>query len=108
MFGNPQYFQTKKSIFPKPAKLSGWLFYVLWISAILGPTIAMLAWGQYIQLLVWLVISVSWFSLDSISTSRQIQRKVELDQLFYVGEEDSHVSTENYDLNLRNSSSEAS
>lgn len=106
MFGNPDYFKPESKLIPKPRRRSGWAFYVCWLGAIVIPSLCMVGMGKVIEPIAWFLISTIWFSVDTLVTSRNIKRKAELEKLFFIGEEDSHVSTQNYDLNLRNSSSE--
>ncbi|MEE2642916.1 MAG: hypothetical protein VX768_19970 [Planctomycetota bacterium] len=103
MFGIPDYFKNSASRLPIPGRISGWVFYGLWISAILAPCLILLFMGKPLQTGIWFLFSSVWFTADTVSTSRRIRRKSEMDQLFFIGEEDSHVSTSKYDLNLRNS-----
>lgn len=56
--------------------------------------------------LTWLLLSSSAFSYDTYSVVREIKKRSEFDSLFFIGDDDSHVSTKNYDLNLRSSSRE--
>lgn len=109
MFGNVAWFKPTASKLPIPSSLSGWLFYFLWIVAILTPSIVMFFFREQAQVwqgFTWLVLSGSAFGYDVFSVTKDIKKKSELDSLFFIGEDDSHVSTKNYDLNLRNSSHE--
>lgn len=101
MFGNPEYFHKDSKRIPKPAGIAGWMFYGLWFAAIIGPTVAMFLMGKQIEPLVWVTISGIWFGVDLVKSSRAIRRQRDLDELFYIGEQESHISTTNYDLNLR-------
>ena len=105
MFGNPEHFQAKDKKILIPRNVFGWLFYGGWTVAIVGPCMTMLAMGKYIEMAVWFVVAGIWFTIDFSVTSRKIQRRVERNQLFFVGESKSHVSTKKYDLNLRGSNS---
>ena len=101
MFGNVEWFKANPARLPIPGQIKGWLFYCFWLLAVLVPTIAMLMRTQFIESGIWFLISTATCVFDVSAVSRQIRRKIEMDQLFYIGEEDSHVSTSNYELNLR-------
>ncbi len=109
MFGNVTWFKPTSSKLPIPTSFSGWLFYFLWIAAILVPSAVMFFFREQAQVwegLTWLLVSSSAFGYDTYSVVKEIKKKSELDSLFFIGEDDSHVSTKNYDLNLRSSSHE--
>lgn len=101
MFGNPKSFQIRSSKLPVPRNFMGWMFYGGWILAILGPAAAMFWMGKLLEMGIWLVISVVWFSMDLFFTGRRIRRRAERERLFFVGDDDSHVSTGNFELNLK-------
>lgn len=109
MFGNVAWFRPTSSKLPIPTRFSGWLFYFIWVAAILLPSAVMFFFGEQAQIwegLTWLLLSTSAFSYDTYSVVREIKKRSEFDSLFFIGDDDSHVSTKNYDLNLRSSSHE--
>ncbi len=60
----------------------------------------MLGMGKIAESLVWLAFSGGSFAYDHWQTKRQVRKKKEMDSLYFIGEEESQVSTRNYEFHI--------
>jgi hypothetical protein len=102
MLGNTEWFRLPGKI-PVPKCRWGWMFYFMWFLTIFTPSTIMAFFReQYWESVIWLVISITAFAFDTITLKREIRRQNKLESLFFIGDDDPHVSTKNFDFSMRN------
>lgn len=104
MFGKPEWFREKKIGWGVvPITWQGWGYSALWMLVLACPFMALLARGQAVESLIWLVAAMGTLLFDV----RQILRaKTTPDdaEVLYIGDEESdgeRLTTRNYKLQLR-------
>lgn len=103
MFGKPEWFgKSDIGIGYLPIAWQGWAFYLGWSAVIAAPLVLLISAAKVPEAGVWALASSGTFIWNSVRLKRETFRRRELESLFYIGDEvDSTVTTENYELNLK-------
>jgi len=105
MFGKPEWFRENPlgwGVYP--TSRNGWIYTGVW-KAVMGlPFLGLLGMGKYFESIVWLAASTGVFLWD-IRTIAKAKKQTEADaNLLYIkdeGEDASRLTTEKYDLEIR-------
>ena len=103
MFGKPEWFKEKQFGWGLvPVSSRGWLYTGVWSVVIVAPFLVLLSMVKIPESLVWMGVSIGALTLDVRSIIKQKRQQKERDALFYIGDEsDSHVATQNFDLQVK-------
>lgn len=100
VFGKTHWFcTTHGGLGIRPISFPGWAFLILWLAAILIPSLLFVWISKSIEALIWASFS-SWLL---IRESRALVREKRREDVFVIGEENdvTKVATNKYDLELR-------
>lgn len=105
MFGKPEWFKKKKWGWGlTPITWQGWVYTLVWSGVICGPFTLLVSRAQIVEALIWMGATISFLCFDVFATMKKMKAQNDLQNLYFIDDEtpDSPVSTETFDLHLKN------
>lgn len=104
MFGKPEWFRERLYGWTlQPITKQGWIYFGLWLAAILLPAFTLLLLSKRWEAGIWLCFSIIGLLRDQRLILLALRPPAEkpVDNVLYIDDDQTPVGTRNFDLHLR-------
>ena len=92
MYGKPEWFLLSSGKWlVRPNSWQGWAYAITWLSAMILPSLALLARNQGLEAFVWMLLSAGLALWDS-ATIRQTNKSQAAKEVLYIGDDAGKVA----------------